>query len=777
MAVRIQFRRGTAAEWASANPVLAAGELGYETDTTKFKLGDGTKTWDILSYSGVTQADVEAAVADVVGLAPADLDTLVELANAIGNDPAFITTIESDLATHVADTTNIHGIADTSALETKTGAQTKATNAQANAAAYTDNAIATLIDSAPSTLNTLNELAAALGDDPNYATTITTSLGGKLSFVIDTAANLSQANAVTTANTIYIESDTNRSFARVGDGITHYNDLAFLGKDYTDEQMTAHANLDTNVHGIADTADLETKTGAQDKADSAEQNAKDYSNTQIEALSTDTIEEGSLNLYYTSTRAEGDTRNVLAEVTDVGLAYDTVSQSLTVSTGTGLQLDTLNGTVEIDETVVVTVDGTQTLSNKTIHRSTNQITVSVADVEDLTATANELNVLDGVTATTAEFNVLDGITVTTTELNYVSGVTSGIQAQLDGKLASSVAATTYLPQQNPIASNLIAVGETTIGSINVIGQVTGTELNYVHGVTSAIQTQLNAKAPTANPTFTGTVSGVTKAMVGLGNVDNTADADKPVSTATQTALDLKANLAAPTFTGTLSAADITVSGNLVVNGSTTTVSSTNLEVTDPLIYIGTGNSANSKDLGLVGHFNNGTYQHTGIVRDATDGKWKLFSGVTTEPSDVIDFGTWTKDTLVLGALEATTVTPSSGVVFSDGTQTKVGVPSISAFTYKTASYTLDSLSLRDGIIEVANTSATTITIPADSSVDYPIGSSIDIIQTSTGQVTIAAGAGVTVNSTPGLKLRTQWSSATLLKRAANTWIVYGDLTA
>lgn len=81
---------------------------------------------------------------------------------------------------------------------------------------------------------------------------------------------------------------------------------------------------------------------------------------------------------------------------------------------------------------------------------------------------------------------------------------------------------------------------------------TATEINFTDGVTSAIQTQVDSKAPIANPTFTGTVSGVTKAMVGLANVDNTTDAGKPVSTAQQTALDLKANIASPTFTGTVS---------------------------------------------------------------------------------------------------------------------------------------------------------------------------------------------------------------------------------
>ncbi|NQW26765.1 MAG: hypothetical protein HQ474_02545, partial [Flammeovirgaceae bacterium] len=68
-------------------------------------------------------------------------------------------------------------------------------------------------------------------------------------------------------------------------------------------------------------------------------------------------------------------------------------------------------------------------------------------------------------------------------------------------------------------------------------------------VSTATQTELALKAPIASPTFTGTVAGITKAMVDLPNVDDTSDANKPVSTATQTALDLKAPLTSPTFTG------------------------------------------------------------------------------------------------------------------------------------------------------------------------------------------------------------------------------------
>ena len=51
--VRIQLRRDTAANWTSANPVLGAGEMGIETDTDQFKLGDGTTAWASLAYGGI----------------------------------------------------------------------------------------------------------------------------------------------------------------------------------------------------------------------------------------------------------------------------------------------------------------------------------------------------------------------------------------------------------------------------------------------------------------------------------------------------------------------------------------------------------------------------------------------------------------------------------------------------------------------------------------------------------------------------------------------------
>jgi len=92
----------------------------------------------------------------------------------------------------------------------------------------------------------------------------------------------------------------------------------------------------------------------------------------------------------------------------------------------------------------------------------------------------------------------------------------------------------------------ITVASTT--AVTVDSSITDGSVNPVSG--NAVFDAMALKAPLASPSFTGTVSGITSSMVGLGNVNNTSDANKPVSTAQQTALNLKANLASPTFTGT-----------------------------------------------------------------------------------------------------------------------------------------------------------------------------------------------------------------------------------
>lgn len=92
---------------------------------------------------------------------------------------------------------------------------------------------------------------------------------------------------------------------------------------------------------------------------------------------------------------------------------------------------------------------------------------------------------------------------------------------------------------------------------------------------------------------------------------------------------------------------------------------------------------------------------------------------------------------------------------------------------KTGSHTLE-LADTGKFIQMNVGSANTVTIPPDSSVAYATGTSIDVLQIGSGKTQIVAGSGVTVSSANGLYLRAQWSAVTLIKRATDTWIVFGD---
>lgn len=149
MAVRMQQRRATAEQWLLADPVLAEGEIGLETDTQSFKIGDGVNNWSLLDYFE-TSTSLQATIDDYIPLTEKGAPLGVAELDANG----FVPSAQLDI-----DLTAYY------------------TSAQTDSAVST--AVANLVDTAPTTLDTLNELAAALGDDPNFATTVTSSIAEK----------------------------------------------------------------------------------------------------------------------------------------------------------------------------------------------------------------------------------------------------------------------------------------------------------------------------------------------------------------------------------------------------------------------------------------------------------------------------------------------------------------------------------------------------------------------------------------------------------------------
>jgi hypothetical protein len=200
MATRMQQRRGTAEQWTIANPVLAAGEIGWESDTNKFKMGDGVNEWEELDYF-INESQIEGSVDDFIplgqkgasnGVATLDgngkltssqVPSIDELAQDAVNAAL---TAGTGITKTYDDNANILTVAvDTTTIATKayvdseieaiptpdyTGLATES---------YVNTAVSNLVASAPAALDTLNELAEALGDDANFATTITNSLAAK----------------------------------------------------------------------------------------------------------------------------------------------------------------------------------------------------------------------------------------------------------------------------------------------------------------------------------------------------------------------------------------------------------------------------------------------------------------------------------------------------------------------------------------------------------------------------------------------------------------------
>lgn len=130
----IKLRRGDAATWVSVNPVLDAGEPGWESDTGLYKTGNGTTAWVDLPYD------------------PPSAHT---------HPTSAITGLDTALAGKAA-ASHTHATSDVTGLQT-----------------YVDGRISLVVDGAPLALDTLKELATALNNDANFAGTITTALAGK----------------------------------------------------------------------------------------------------------------------------------------------------------------------------------------------------------------------------------------------------------------------------------------------------------------------------------------------------------------------------------------------------------------------------------------------------------------------------------------------------------------------------------------------------------------------------------------------------------------------
>jgi hypothetical protein len=696
MATRMQQRRGTAVEWTTANPILGAGEIGFETDNNQFKIGDGVNRWEDLSYfqtleglgtslddyipltekgepEGVATLDVNGNVpisqlGNIIDGAPEVLDTLNELAAAISDDPDFFgtkvsksgDTMTGDLILNADPTLDL----------------------QAATKGYVDGAIAGEVVARDGAIEASIDLAISqevIARDGAIEAAVSTAIDAE---VIDRDA------AIESAVTLAINTEVSDRDAAIA---TAVGDEAIARDAAIATAVDDHSLDTTNVHGIADTAELATKTDVQN-------DIEDH------------------NLVTTNVHGIADTTELATKT----YADDAVSAH---------NSDTTNVHGIADTSVLVTTSQLDTKQDK------------VTGVSDI-------------------------------EIGYLDGVTSSIQTQIDGK--STVGHTHTISEvadlQGSLDAKLALAGGTMTGKITLDGDPTqalhATTKQYVDNVSSGILAKPSVVAATTEnlvATYSNGTSGVGATLTSTSNGAFPQIDGVSVTTVSGQRGVLVKNQTNPAQNGRY---------NLTTQGDANT----------PWVLTRCGLCDEANEIpGAYVFVTDGTVNgQTAWVQHVEDPATFV---VGTDSILVFQFagvGTVTAgDNILVAGNEVSLVeTPIvSGVQFSDGIQTKQGVPSITTISAKTASYTLANLSERDTIIEISNAGTTTLTIPTDATLNFPVGTTLDIIQTGAGQVTIAGAGGVTVNATPGLKLRTQWSSATLLKRAANTWLVFGDLSA
>lgn len=621
MATRILLRRDTSANWTSANPTLSAGEMGVESDTNLIKIGrnvNGTlQSWSQLPYLNVTPSDLSSTLNDYLetslrgvadgvaaldsnGFVPVEqLPPLVKVTvNSVANQAARLALVAEpgDIAIQTdngasyvlsdspastndnwkefgAGNEKVQDIISTTILD-GTGLDKSYNDDLGTLTLSIDSTVATLDGAQTLTTKTINLSHNTIsGTISQFNTALSDG-----SFVtldgVETLTNKTLTSPI--LNTPQIQTINNGNVVITVPGTTGTLILESQAHDYTDTEITAlgiaiASDISDAISSVTTNGSLSGTTFSGTISLPSTTSIGDITATQIGYLSTISSNVQS----QIETKAPNANPTFTGTVTlpgDPGSALQAATKQYVDSVAEGLHVHaaavaatTENINLSTDVENGDTLDGVVLATGNRILVK-NQTTASQNGIYVVSASGAPTRALDF--DSPAEIDGGDFIFVTGGTVNDNTG---WVQTNVVGTVGSDPLQFTQFAGYGTITAgtNIIVNGNqvSTVSnptfSSAIIGDVSNTEIQYIAGVTSSIQSQIDSKAPSSSPTFTGTVSGITKSMVGLGNVDNTSDANKPVSTATQSALDLKANLASATFTGTVIVPAPTVSGSAV----------------------------------------------------------------------------------------------------------------------------------------------------------------------------------------------------------------------
>jgi len=377
---------------------------------------------DAKDYTDDREVAITTAYEAYADTAEADAKSYAD--GIVGTVSGNLSTHESDTSTHGV-TGAIVGTTDTQTLSNKTlgsdlaaggykvsGLLNPSANQDAATKSYVDTAVADLINGAPELLDTLNELAQAIGDDEDFITTVTSSIGekvakagdsmsGNLDFGgtskvtslgaptsstdaatkgyvdteisdLDTAAQGYADAAETAANSYTDGRETAITTAYQNYANTAESDAVTSANSYTDGEITTALST---AQGYADTAEADANSYTDDEitdalvtaqgyASTAQTNAQTHTTNSINALDTDDIEEGPTSLYFTDARAKTSAAALLTGATKTNITITGNGSGLTITAENGVADSSTSDLVEgtnlyfTDARARTAVDGT-----------------------------------------------------------------------------------------------------------------------------------------------------------------------------------------------------------------------------------------------------------------------------------------------------------------------------------------------------------------------------------------------------------------------------------
>lgn len=383
--------------------------------------------------------------------------------------------------------------------------------------------------------------------------------------------------------------------------------------------------------------------------------------------------------------------NVTVNTSAVSIGNSTVNTLITSSTIGGNAIATLgnttvNGVLTVTSNAnisqAINVGANLTINTSTIFigNSTVNTTITSAGISGNQPTSSGDTSITGTLSVTGNTTLAQ---VNATSLNVGANVNVNVTSIAVGNSTGNVL----------ITQSGIVVGNSTVGTVNAFAlNVIGTANATLHTAGANVSMNVTSIAvgnSTGNVLITQSGIVVGNTTVGTVNAASFNSVGNILSTfANNVNVTGTANI---TFVNVHQ--DLSVSGNLYVTGSVTSINTTSLAITDSLIQLAKDNNTTPDilDIGLYGNYGvdgtSGNHKHTGFFRDASDGIWKLFTGLATSPTTIVDTsdGTFAFGTMQ-GYLKAGGTT-SSGLIANSTTV------SITANSTMSVAFVANTLSL------------------------------------------------------------------------------------